>query len=157
MILTELVRYAYAGQVTLLIPFHRPASRELYKLVPQRDPLENVRHHPGPLVSTNPTLTRRSSSYLIKALDPSIMVNDGSYDLMDVRIPTGCILKPLRPAALSCRTHLLGRTLDMMIGTLGQRQPKFMTAAGYSDSPHFFYSGYRKDGTWYQVRRHHDD
>jgi len=70
---------------------------------------------------------------------------------MDVRIPLGTILKPIRPAALSCRTHLLGRTLDLVIGTLGQHQPKFMTAAGYSDSPHFFYSGYRADGSWYQV------
>lgn len=98
-------------------------------------------------------------------------LNDGAYDLMDVRIPLGTILNPVRPAALSCRTHLLGRTLDLMIGTLGQRQPKFMTAAGYGDSkssrstvmqvtnmihmvlgPHFFYSGYRDDGTYYQVK-----
>ncbi|KIJ53509.1 hypothetical protein M422DRAFT_241749 [Sphaerobolus stellatus SS14] len=93
----------------------------------------------------------RSSSYLIKALDPTITVNDGAYDLMDVRIPLGTILKPIRPAALSCRTHLLGRTLDLVIGTLGQHQPKLMTAAGYSDSPHFFYSGYREDGSWYQL------
>lgn len=61
-------------------------------------------------------------------------LNDGAYELMDVRIPRGTILNPIRPAALSCRTHLLGRTLDLMIGTLGQRQPKFMTAAGYGDS-----------------------
>lgn len=55
---------------------------------------------------------------------------------MDVRIPLGTLLNPIRPAALSCRTHLLGRTLDLLIGTLGQRQPKLMTAAGYSDSKH---------------------
>ncbi|KAJ7274998.1 Hydantoinase/oxoprolinase-domain-containing protein [Mycena rebaudengoi] len=75
----------------------------------------------------------------------------GAYDLMDVRIPLGTLLNPVRPAALSCRTHLLGRTMDLMIGTLGQRQPKFMTAAGYSDSPHLFYSGWRADGTWFQL------
>lgn len=97
------------------------------------------------------SLGRRSSSYLIKALDPSITVNDGAYDLMDVRIPLGTLLKPIRPAALSCRTHLLGRTLDVMLGSLCQQQPRVMPAAGYSDSPHLFYSGYRPDGTWYQV------
>ncbi|KAJ7755337.1 Hydantoinase/oxoprolinase-domain-containing protein [Mycena maculata] len=85
------------------------------------------------------------------ALDPSITLNDGAYDLMDVRIPLGTLLNPMRPAALSCRTHLLGRTLDLMIGTLGQRQPRFMTAAGFSDSPHLFYSGWRADGTWFQL------
>ncbi|KAJ7487787.1 Hydantoinase/oxoprolinase-domain-containing protein [Mycena latifolia] len=97
------------------------------------------------------TWKMRSSAYLIKALDPSITLNDGAYDLMDVRIPLGTLLNPMRPAALSCRTHLLGRTLDLMIGTLGQRQPRFMTAAGFSDSPHFFYSGWRADGTWFQL------
>ncbi|KAJ7207148.1 Hydantoinase/oxoprolinase-domain-containing protein [Mycena pura] len=94
---------------------------------------------------------RRSSAYLIKALDPSITLNDGAYDLMDVRIPLGTLLNPVRPAALACRTHLLGRTLDLMIGALGQRQPRMMTAAGYGDSPHFFYSGWRADGTWFQL------
>ncbi|KAJ6631083.1 Hydantoinase/oxoprolinase-domain-containing protein [Mycena sp. CBHHK59/15] len=97
------------------------------------------------------TWKMRSSAYLIKALDPSITLNDGAYDLMDVRIPLGTLLNPVRPAALSCRTHLLGRTLDLMIGTLGQRQPRFMTAAGFSDSPHLFYSGWRADGTWFQL------
>ena len=43
--------------------------------------------------------------YMIKALDPQIMFNDGFYDLMEVRIPEGSILKPREPAALSCRTH----------------------------------------------------
>ncbi|KAF7350406.1 hypothetical protein MVEN_01345400 [Mycena venus] len=97
------------------------------------------------------TWKMRSSAYLIKALDPSITLNDGAYDLMDVRIPLGTLLNPVRPAALSCRTHLLGRTLDLILGLIGQRQPRFMTAAGFSDSPHFFYSGWRSDGTWFQL------
>ncbi|KAF8189804.1 Hydantoinase/oxoprolinase-domain-containing protein [Mycena galopus ATCC 62051] len=97
------------------------------------------------------TWKMRSSAYLIKALDPSITLNDGAYDLMDVRIPLGTLLNPVRPAALSCRTHLLGRTLDLILGLIGQRQPRFMTAAGFSDSPHFFYSGWRADGTWFQL------
>ncbi|KAJ7243203.1 Hydantoinase/oxoprolinase-domain-containing protein, partial [Mycena haematopus] len=97
------------------------------------------------------TWKMRSSAYLIKALDPSITLNDGAYDLMDVRIPLGTLLNPVRPAALSCRTHLLGRTMDLVLGLIGQRQPRFMTAAGFSDSPHLFYSGWRADGTWFQL------
>ncbi|KAK7046636.1 Hydantoinase/oxoprolinase-domain-containing protein [Favolaschia claudopus] len=97
------------------------------------------------------TWKMRSSAYLIKALDPSITLNDGAYDLMDVRIPLGTLLNPIRPAALSCRTHLLGRTLDLILGLIGQRQPRFMTAAGFSDSPHFFYSGWRIDGIYFQL------
>jgi len=68
-----------------------------------------------------------------------------------VRIPPGTLLKPLKPAALSCRTHALGRIFDILGGLLGQGNPAFMCAAGFSDSPHFMYSGYKKSGEWYQL------
>src|SRR5690606_41103475 len=68
------------------------------------------------------------------------------YDLVEVRIPQGSLLKPNFPAALSCRTHALGRIFDMMSGLLGQGAPESMNAAGFSDSPHFMYSGYDKNG-----------
>ena len=89
--------------------------------------------------------------YMIMVFDPQILFNDGFYDLMDVRIPPGTLLKPLKPAALSCRTHALGRIFDMLGGLLGQGNPAFMCAAGFSDSPHFMYSGYDKQGEWYQL------
>ncbi len=82
--------------------------------------------------------------YMIMVFDPQILFNDGFYDLMDVRIPEGTLLKPLKPAALSCRTHALGRIFDVLGGLLGQGNPAFMCAAGFSDSPHFMYSGYDK-------------
>ena len=89
--------------------------------------------------------------YMIMVFDPQILFNDGFYDLMEVRIPEGTLLKPLKPAALSCRTHALGRIFDVLGGLLGQGNPAFMCAAGFSDSPHFMYSGYDKDGEWYQL------
>jgi N-methylhydantoinase B len=89
--------------------------------------------------------------YMIMVFDPQILFNDGFYDLMEVRIPAGCLLKPLKPAALSCRTHALGRIFDILGGLLGQGNPQFMCAAGFSDSPHFMYSGYDKNGEWYQL------
>jgi len=89
--------------------------------------------------------------YMIMVFDPQIMFNDGFYDLMEVRIPEGSLLKPRFPAALSCRTHALGRIFDILGGLLGQGNPDFLCAAGFSDSPHFMYSGYRKTGEWYQL------
>ena len=89
--------------------------------------------------------------YMIMVFDPQIMFNDGFYDLMEVRIPHGCILKPKEPAALSCRTHALGRIFDVLGGLLGQGNPDFLCGAGFSDSPHFMYSGYDKNGEWYQL------
>jgi N-methylhydantoinase B len=90
-------------------------------------------------------------AFFINMFDPQILFNDGFYDLVEVRIPQGTILKPIRPAALSCRTHLLGRIFDIMSGLLGQGSPDALCAAGFSDSPHFMYSGYDKNGEWYQL------
>lgn len=90
-------------------------------------------------------------AFTINLFDPQILFNDGFYDLVDVYIPEGTVLKPRKPAALSCRTHLLGRIFDVMSGLLGQGAPEALNAAGFSDSPHFMYSGYDKKGEWYQL------
>jgi N-methylhydantoinase B len=89
--------------------------------------------------------------YMIMVFDPQILFNDGFYDLMEVRIPEGTLLKPRKPAALSCRTHALGRIFDILGGLLGQGNPQFLCAAGFSDSPHFMYSGHDKRGEWFQL------
>lgn len=89
--------------------------------------------------------------YLITVYDPNTVVNDGFHDLIDFHVPLGTILNPVRPAALSTRTHLLGRVMDLLCGLLGQKAPEFMTAGGFSDSPHFFFSGWRPDGSWFEL------
>ncbi|KAF9066838.1 Hydantoinase/oxoprolinase-domain-containing protein [Rhodocollybia butyracea] len=89
--------------------------------------------------------------YLLTVFDPSTVVNDGSFELIEINIPVGTILNPVRPAALSCRTHLLGRVFDVLGALFGQRQPEYLSAAGFSDSPHFFYSGYDSSGEWFQL------
>ncbi|KAF2757203.1 hydantoin utilization protein-like protein A [Pseudovirgaria hyperparasitica] len=89
--------------------------------------------------------------YLLAVYDPYTVVNDGFHDLLDIRIPLGSVLKPVRPAALSCRTHFLGRVMDVMQALFGQRDPAYLTAAGFSDSPHFFYSGFKSSGEWFQL------
>jgi N-methylhydantoinase B len=89
--------------------------------------------------------------YMIMVFDPQILFNDGFYELMEVRIQEGTLLKPRKPAALSCRTHALGRIFDILGGLLGQGNPDFLCAAGFSDSPHFMYSGYDRKGEWFQV------
>jgi N-methylhydantoinase B len=89
--------------------------------------------------------------YMIMVFDPQIMFNDGFYDLVDVRIPEGSLLKPRFPAALSCRTHALGRIFDVLGALLGQKTPQFLCAAGFSSSPHLMFSGYDAKGEWFQL------
>ncbi|WP_299323823.1 hydantoinase B/oxoprolinase family protein [Parasphingopyxis sp.] len=89
--------------------------------------------------------------YMIMVFDPQILFNDGFYDLVEVRIPEGSLLKPKYPAALAGRTHALGRIFDILGGLLGQRAPEFLCAAGFSSSPHLMYSGFDKKGEWFQL------
>lgn len=89
--------------------------------------------------------------YMIMVFDPQVLFNDGFYDLVDVRIPEGSLLKPKFPAALSCRTHALGRIFDVLGALLGQKTPEFLNAAGFSSSPHLMFSGFGKDGEWFQL------
>ena len=89
--------------------------------------------------------------YMIMVFDPQIMFNDGFYDLIEVKIPEGSLLKPRYPAALSGRTHALGRIFDILGGLLGQRTPEFLCAAGFSSSPHLMYSGRDGRGEWFQL------
>ncbi|MFT4940886.1 MAG: N-methylhydantoinase B [Paraglaciecola sp.] len=90
-------------------------------------------------------------SFTINMIDPQIVFNDGFYELVEVRVPEGSILKPKYPAALSGRTHALGRVFDILGGLLGQGAPEAMNAAGFSDSPHLFYSGYDDKNEWFQL------
>jgi N-methylhydantoinase B len=89
--------------------------------------------------------------YFIMVLDPQILFNDGYYDLIEARIPEGSLLRPTFPAAVSGRTHALGRVFDVFGAALGQRTPELMTAAGFSDSPHLFYSGTDRQGERFQL------
>jgi len=91
-------------------------------------------------------------SFTINVVDPQIVFNDGFYDLVKVNIPEGSLLKPKFPAALSGRTHALGRIFDIMGALLGMGAPEMMlNAAGFSDSPHLFYSGYDDNNEWFQL------
>ncbi|KAF2263015.1 hypothetical protein CC78DRAFT_519086 [Lojkania enalia] len=87
--------------------------------------------------------------YLLAVYDPHCVVNDGFHDLIEVKIPEGTVLRPVRPAAVSCRTHLLGRVMDVMQALFGQRNPVYRCAAGFSDSPHLFYSGFKPNGEFF--------
>jgi N-methylhydantoinase B len=56
-------------------------------------------------------------SFTINVVDPQIVFNDGFYDLVDVRIPEGTLLKPKYPAALS-GTNPCARTNIRYLGSI---------------------------------------
>jgi N-methylhydantoinase B len=80
-------------------------------------------------------------AYLIMVFDPDILFNEGFYDLLEVRVEEGSILKPRYPAPLGNRHHTLSRWVEVVAGALGRHVPETAVAAGYGSSPHMIYSG----------------
>ncbi len=89
--------------------------------------------------------------YMIMAFDPSILFNEGFYDLFEVVLPEGSLLNPRFPAALSNRLNTHTRFFDCQAGALGQRAPHLSMAAGYGTSPHFIFTGTDRNNKYFQV------
>jgi N-methylhydantoinase B len=89
--------------------------------------------------------------YMIMAFDPSILFNEGFYDLFEVVLPEGSLLNPRFPAALSNRLNTHTRFFDCQAGALGQRAPHLSMAAGYGTSPHFIFTGMDEKGKYFQL------
>ena len=89
------------------------------------------------------------AQFMINMFDPDVLLNDGFFPLMEVRIPEGSLLKPIKPAALNGRTHAMGRIFDIISGLFGKSNPDYLCAAGFSSSPHFMFSGHDKNNKWF--------
>ena len=89
--------------------------------------------------------------YMIMAFDPSVLFNEGFYDLFEIVLPEGSLLNPRFPAALSNRLNTHTRFFDCQAGALGQRAPHLSMAAGYGTSPHFIFTGVDKNGKYFQL------
>ena len=89
--------------------------------------------------------------YMIMAFDPTILFNEGFYDLFEVILPEGSLLNPRFPAALSNRLNTHTRFFDCQAGALGQRAPHLSMAAGYGTSPHFIFTGHDQNGKYFQL------
>jgi len=87
--------------------------------------------------------------YLIMVFDPDILFNEGFYDLIDVRVREGSILRPRYPAPLGIRHSTMSRWIDVIAGALGRQVPETAAAAGYGSSPHLLYSGVDREGESY--------
>ncbi len=89
--------------------------------------------------------------YMIMSFDPSVLFNEGFYDLFEIVLPEGSLLNPRFPAALSNRLNTHVRFFDCQAGALGQVVPHLSMAAGYGTSPHFIFSGYDKNNKYFQL------
>jgi N-methylhydantoinase B len=89
------------------------------------------------------------AQFMVMMFDPDILLNDGFFDLIEVRIPQGSLLAPRKPAAVNGRTHAMGRIFDIISALFGKSNPSYLCGAGFSSSPHFMYSGIDDHDKWF--------
>nr|WP_273847213.1 hydantoinase B/oxoprolinase family protein [Rubrobacter calidifluminis] len=88
--------------------------------------------------------------FLISAVDPTILFNDGYSDVIKVHIPEGSVLRPKDPAPLSNRLVVMARLFDVL-GAVYAKAIGFNVSGSYGTSPNFVYSGVKPDGEPFQT------
>ena len=88
--------------------------------------------------------------FLISAVDPTILFNDGYADIIKVNIPYGSVLRPKAPAPLSNRLVVMARLFDVL-GAVYAKAIGFNVSGSYGTSPNFVYSGVKKTGEPFQT------
>ena len=89
--------------------------------------------------------------FLIMAFAPDLVFNDGYYDLIEVTIPEGSVLRPQFPAPLGNRLSLMARQFDVVDAVFSKALEQFAVSGSYGTSPNFVYSGTDSDGKPYQI------
>src|SRR5215203_3126353 len=88
--------------------------------------------------------------FLISAVDPTILFNDGYADIIKVNIPDGSVLRPKEPAPLSNRLVVMARQFDVL-GAVYAKDIGFNVSGSYGTSPNFVYSGVKGGGEPFQT------
>ena len=88
--------------------------------------------------------------FLISAVDPTILFNDGYADIIKVTIPDGTVLRPRAPAPLSNRLVVMARLFDVL-GAVYAKAIGFNVSGSYGTSPNFVYSGVKETGEPFQT------
>ena len=89
--------------------------------------------------------------FLIMAFAPDLVFNDGYYDLIDVTLPEGSVLRPRFPAPLGNRLSLMARQFDVLDAVFSKALEQFAVTGSYGTSPNFVYAGTDEHGQDYQI------
>jgi len=92
------------------------------------------------------------TAYYIKcALDPELPNNEGAMAPLQVTVPEGTILNPLRPAPVNARQIVLHYLHAVMFGALGQAAPDRVIAPCGAPSNRTVFAGTREDGSPFNI------
>jgi len=85
---------------------------------------------------------------LISVTDPTIPVNDGCFRPINLRVPKGCMMNPIRPAPVAGgNVETSQRNVDALMKALAEAVPAKVPAAGQGTMNNISIGGIREDGT----------
>jgi N-methylhydantoinase B len=105
----------------------------------------------GPCKSVRSTTEAAVFATLKCLVGPDIPVNHGFFRAIEVVIPEGTFLNPVKPASVCGDTEPMARVQDVMMALLAQAAPGDVIAAQYGSVNHILIGGRRSDGTGYVV------
>jgi len=85
---------------------------------------------------------------LISVTDPTIPVNDGCFRPIDLYVPEGCMMNPVRPAPVAGgNVETSQRNVDVLMKALAEAVPEKVPAASQGTMNNVSIGGIREDGT----------
>jgi N-methylhydantoinase B len=82
-----------------------------------------------------PASTRSVAYCLVKSItDPTLPNNDGCYQPIKVKLPSGTIVNPNPPASVGARTITIKRVYDVLLGAMAKIIPEKLHAASNGQS-----------------------
>ncbi|GAF93550.1 unnamed protein product, partial [marine sediment metagenome] len=85
---------------------------------------------------------------LISVTDSTIPVNDGCFRPIDLHVPEGCMMNPLRPAPVAGgNVETSQRNVDVLMKALAEAVPEKVPAASQGTMNNVSIGGIREDGT----------
>ena len=85
---------------------------------------------------------------LISVTDPTIPVNDGCFRPIDLHVPEGCMMNPVRPAPVAGgNVETSQRNVDVLMKALAEAVPEKVPAASQGTMNNVSIGGIREDGT----------
>ena len=85
---------------------------------------------------------------LISVTDPTIPVNDGCFRPIDLHVPEGCMMNPVRPAPVAGgNVETSQRNVDVLMKALAMAVPEKVPAASQGTMNNVSIGGIREDGT----------
>ena len=108
---------------------------------------------PGPVnFYLNPEMFKMFAGvFLIMAFAPTLVFNDGYYDVISVHLPEGSVLRPRFPAPLSNRLVIMARHFDVLQALFSKAIDGFSVSGSYGTSPNFVYAGTDQQGRSFQT------